>query len=115
MEEYILQNEDSARVLNSEAIELFCDRRTMIFFEIGQLEAVGRVLELPAAGGPVTALRFQGPDSLMGRRYAVLIPQTHPDYPALCAALRPTAPPEPYRKRVCDHTGPRRHEAPHSG
>lgn len=109
MEEYILQEEDSARVLSGETIELFCDRRTMIFFEIGQLESVGRVLDVPAGGGVVAALRFQGPDSLMGGRYCVLVPETHPDYAALCGALRQTAAPEPYQKRVCDHTGPHRH------
>lgn len=109
MEEYILQHEDSARVLDGAAIELFCDRRTMIFFEIGGLISVCRVTGVPVDGEEEAALCFTGPDSLMGRQYAVLVPARHPDYAALCAALPETAAPQPYQKRVCGHTGPHRH------
>lgn len=109
MEEYILQNEDSARVLDGAVIELFCDRRTMIFFAISELSSVCRVTGVPAEETMEDALRFIGPDSLMGRQYAVLVPQSHPDYAALCAALVETAAPQLYQKRVCDHTGSRRH------
>ena len=109
MEEYILAPEDSARIVGGEMIELFCDRRTMIFFAVGQLETICRVTGLPLDGSQEEALRFTGPDSLMQKRYAVLVPQSHPDYAALRAALSETAEPQPYQKRMCDHTGPRRH------
>lgn len=109
MEAYILQSEDSARVLDGAAIELFCDKRTMIFFAVGELVSVCRVTGVPVDAKYEDALRFIGPDSLMGKQYSVLVPQSHPDYAALCAVLPETAAPQPYQKPACDHTGPRRH------
>lgn len=109
MDEYILQPEDRVCVLDGQTLEVFCDGRTMIFFTLAQLDAPSLVLDVPCIGGLQPALRLAGPDSLMAQRYAMLIPQTHPDFAALRAQLPVQGAPALYRKPTCDHTGPHRH------
>lgn len=105
MEEYILQAEDRACVLEGDTIELFMDGRTMIFFATSELTGVNMVRQVPTASGVQDALRFAGADSLFSRLFCVLIPRDHPDFAALRAALADTQAPERYKKATCAHDG----------
>lgn len=109
MHEYILQPEDSVRVLEDGVLEVFCDRRTMMFFEPRQLSSVGYLEGVPADDGTQRALQFTGADSLFEKQYTLIVPQSHPDYAALCLALKPGEAVQHYQKRSCDHKGGHSH------
>lgn len=105
MEEYILESGDRARVIDGDTTELFTGGRTMIFFSVSDLSRVQMMTDVPTEYGRQDALRFTGSDSLLSKPFSVLIPRAHPDFAALCAALKETAAQERYEKAACAHDG----------
>lgn len=89
MKRYILTPEDTIRCLPN-VVEIFCER-SVIYFEysdISELRLLHRVRE--SANGD--ALCLTAADSLFQRKQLILLPLTHPDYPAFSEQLRQRVP-----------------------
>lgn len=84
MNRYTLILEDTIRVLPPEAdtgaaIEVFCSR-TVIFFEISDIEDVCLLHGVPASGVRGDACSFIACDRLLEQKQQVLVPTNRPDY-----------------------------------
>ena len=116
MNRYILIPEDAIRVLPPEdgsgaAIEVFCSR-TVIYFEIAELESVCLMHRVRAGGQLTDALCFTAADRLLEQKQMVLVPTDRPDYAAFLRQLRTYAPDTldftaeaDYVPESCDHNG----------
>ena len=116
MNRYILIPEDTLRILPPEdgagaAIEIFCSR-TVIYFEVDEIEAVCLLHRVRADRELVDALCFTAADRLLEQPQKVLIPTNRPDYAAFLVDLRHYAPPTlDFSKEAddiapsCDHNG----------
>ena len=96
MNRYILIPEDTIRVLPPEdgaeaAIEIFCSR-TVIYFEIAQVQDVRLMHNVLTKRGRTDALCFTAADRLLERGQMVLVPTDRDDYEAFLAAFRAYAP-----------------------
>lgn len=96
MNRYTLIPEDTIRVLPPEdgaaaAIEVFCSR-TVIYFEISELEDVCLLHGVPADRTMTDALRFIASDRLLEQKQQVLVPVNRPDYAEFVQNLRKYAP-----------------------
>ncbi len=116
MNRYILIPEDTIRVLPPEdgfgaAIEIFCSR-TVIYFEIGEIESVCLMHRVRAGGQLIDALCFTAADRLLEQKQMVLVPIDRPDYAEFLRQLRAYAPDTldftaeaDYIPESCDHNG----------
>ena len=116
MNRYILIPEDTIRVLPPEdgaeaAIEIFCSR-TVIFFDISQIQDVCLMHNVLSNCRRVDALCFTAADRLLEREQMVLVPTDRADYTAFLAGLRTYAPKTldfskeaEYIPESCDHNG----------
>ena len=116
MNRYILIPEDTIRVLPPEdgveaAIEIFCSR-TVIYFEIAQIQDVCLMHNVLTNRGRVDALCFTAADRLLECEQMVLVPTDRTDYTAFLEALRAYAPESldfskeaDYIPESCDHNG----------
>ena len=92
MNRYILIPEDTIRVLPPEdgaeaAVEIFCSR-TVIFFDISQIQDVCLMHNVLSNRGRADALCFTAADRLLEREQMVLVPTDRADYAAFLAGLR---------------------------
>lgn len=117
MNRYILTSEDALRVLppRGEAepmLEVTCGR-TMIFFELSQIESLCLVRGTLTESGKTEALRLIARDALLGAAHELYIPTNRADYPVFFAQLREFAPDlvlspaADFVPESCDHTGKR--------
>lgn len=116
MNRYILIPEDTIRVLPPEdgveaAVEVFCSR-TVIFFDISQIQDVCLMHNVLSNCRRVDALCFTAADRLLEREQMVLVPTDRADYTAFLAGLRTYAPKAldfskeaDYIPESCDHNG----------
>lgn len=116
MNRYILIPEDTIRVLPPEdasgaAIEIFCSR-TVIYFEIAELESVCLMHRVRAGGQLTDAFCFTAADRLLEQKQMVLVPTDRPDYAEFLRQLRTYAPDmldftaeADYIPESCDHNG----------
>lgn len=116
MNRYILIPEDAIRVLTPEdgaeaAIEIFCSR-TVIYFEIAQIQTVCLMHNVPTKCGRTDALCFTAADRLLEREQMVLVPTDRTDYAAFLTGFRAYAPKTldfsreaDYVPESCDHNG----------
>ena len=116
MNRYILIPEDTIRVLPPEdgaeaAIEIFCSR-TVIYFEIAQVQDVCLMHNVLTKRGRTDALCFTAADRLLEQKQMVLVPTDRPDYAAFLRQLRTYAPDTldftaeaDYIPESCDHNG----------
>lgn len=111
MNRYILQSEDSIRLLSPERgdcgmIEVFCER-TMIFFPLDTFAPL--CLAHGVEGGD--AYRLLARDALLGAQHELYLPVAHSDCAPLLRALSVAAPAlltdgeMDYVKPSCDHKG----------
>lgn len=111
MNRYILQPEDSIRLLPPESgevgmIEVFCER-TMIFFPLDTLAPL--CLAHGVEGGD--AYRLLARDALLGAQHELYLPVAHSGCAPLLRALSAAAPAlltgeeMDYVKLSCDHRG----------
>lgn len=116
MNRYILIPDDSIRVLPPEdgaeaAIEIFCSR-TVIYFDVSQVQDVCLMHNVLSGHKCVDALCFTAADRLLERGQMVLVPTDRADYAAFLADLRTYAPETldfsreaDYIPESCDHNG----------
>ena len=116
MNRYILIPEDTIRVLPPEdgaeaAVEVFCSR-TVIFFDISQIQDVCLMHNVLSNRRRVDALCFTAADRLLEREQMVLVPTDRTDYAAFLTDFRTYAPEtldfskeEDYIPESCDHNG----------
>lgn len=114
MNKYILDPADQIRVLpprgdEGALIELLCER-TVIYFDLSQLEALCRMEQVPSENGSCTALCFRGPDILLGKKHQVCVPENRNDFQNFQTELfryltEKDLPTEAYIKDSCDQTG----------
>ena len=116
MNRYILIPEDTIRVLPPEdgvgaAVEVFCSR-TVIFFDISQIQDVCLMHNVLSNRRRVDALCFTAADRLLEREQMVLVPTDRADYAAFLTDFRTYAPEtldfskeEDYLPESCDHNG----------
>lgn len=110
MNRYILQPEDSVRLLPPERgmIEVFCER-TIIFFPLETLSPL--CLAHGVEGGD--AYRLLARDALLDTPHELYLPVAHGDCAPLLRALSTAAPAlltddeMDYVKQSCDHKGPK--------
>ena len=114
MNRYILIPEDTIRVLPPEdgveaAVEVFCSR-TVIFFDISQIQDVCLMHNVLSNRRRVDALCFTAADRLLEQM--VLVPTDRADFAAFLAGLRTYAPKTldfskeaDYIPESCDHNG----------
>lgn len=96
MNRYILIPEDTIRVLPPEdgveaAVEVFCSR-TVIFFDISQIQDVCLMHNVLSNRRRVDALCFTAADRLLEREQMVLVPTDRTDYAAFLTDFRTYAP-----------------------
>lgn len=120
MNRYILTSDDGIRILppkdgESAMLEIVCDR-TMIFFELEQIESAALTHDTLTDGGACDALRLIAPDALLGARHEIYIPCTRADFDAFFAQLRMYTPAalnlsatDEFVPERCNHNG-KRHE-----
>ena len=116
MNRYILQPEDSIRILppqndSGAAIELFSGR-SMIFFDVQAVTSVCLLHGVIIDAQRSDAFCFEAPDKLLGILQQVLIPTEHPGASAFQEQLKRYAPDgldfsaeADYLPPRCDHRG----------
>lgn len=96
MNRYTLIPADTIRVLPPEddagaAIEIFCSR-TVIYFDISELEDVCLLRGVPSGHARADALCFTARDRLLEQKQQVLVPVNRPDYAEFVRNLQKYAP-----------------------
>lgn len=120
MNRYILDPRDHIRLVPPDkdgpgSVVLMCER-TMIWFELEQMERGAYLEDVPAADGPCRGLCFVCDDALMGQKQEVCVPESHADYPQFAADMEQYLPRKvtleeggSYVKDSCDQTGSHHH------
>ena len=111
MKHDLMLPQDTIRVLPPEdgqeaCVELFCER-VAIYFPVETL-TVTRFTGVLVDRAREDALGLCGPDALFGMDYLVLLPQSHPEFAAFDAAIRPYVPEiktKAYSPLTCDQNG----------
>lgn len=116
MNRYILTSDDIVRILppkdgESAMLEIICGR-TMIFFELAQIESAALTHDTLTDNGTCDAFRLIAPDALLGAQHEIYIPCTRAGFDAFFAQLKMYAPTaldlsmtDEFVPERCDHNG----------